>query len=144
MRRVSVFDPFLWAKVLQNPPVLGATACRAAVFACRAALPLSCRACRLKPCRLPAVLPSCAAAFMACRYALPPACRFHGLPPAVSLPLCWVRLPRCRESIAGTFSRCRHALRPAAYNGPAKRPQKSPRAWHGVNLPPPRAYRFYG
>lgn len=49
MRRVSVFWPFCLPKVVQNSPVLPAprmaaaclpAACRAAAFACRAALPL--------------------------------------------------------------------------------------------------------
>lgn len=40
-RRVSVFEPFLWAKVLQNLPVLPASRLPRCRFACRAALPLS-------------------------------------------------------------------------------------------------------
>jgi len=36
------------------------------------------------------------------------ACRFHGLPPAVSLPLCLPCLLRFAQS-SGQLSRCRHA-----------------------------------
>jgi len=101
--RVSVCNPFLWAKVLQNPPVLPACRlprCRFRLPCCPAAA--ACAACRLNPCRLPSCpCPACRSIAcrlplscrLPCRYAFPLACRIA----AACLPLCFavlgVRLP---------------------------------------------------
>lgn len=79
---VSVFDPFLWGKLLQNLPVLPACRlprCRFRLPCCLAAA--ACAACRLKPCRLP------------CRYAFPPACRFAAACLPLGFAVLGVRLP---------------------------------------------------
>jgi hypothetical protein len=118
MGTVSVCRLFCLQKVVQNPPVLPAPRMASAFLP--AALPL-----KTLP---PAVLPrrACRLPYR-CRFACY-GCRFYGLP-------C---LPRCLR-----FTRCRYSL-PRCPQWPMKRPQKSPRAWHGVNLPPPRACRFHG
>lgn len=111
---------------------MGESTKKPARFACLppAALPLALpaalnpAACPLTP-ALPAVL-------------WPAACRYPVACPAVML----YRLPAVRLCRA-EFCRALCAVS-ACLASALKRPKKSPRAWQGVNLPPPRAFAFTG
>ena len=120
--------------------LMGESTTKPARFACLppALLPLSpaVRPCRYRlRCLLFEALPLPSTACPACRSM---ACR---LPLSCRLPCRYgSRLPAVRLCRAG-FCRALCAVS-ACLASALKRPKKSPRAWQGVNLPPPRAFAF--